>query len=456
MLYLFISIFGILITIFFVIGTHEFAHFLVARSLGIKVLRFSIGFGKTLWHRYDKKGTEYVVALIPLGGYVKMLDENEGTVPKKELHLAFNRQPFYKKFLVVVAGPLTNIFCAFFLYWLIFVIGFTTVRPMIGDINPRSIAAEGGLQTKQEIISIDNSKTSTWTSVIFRLIAHAGNPDHIKIEVQNPPNKQPSTETHILDLSNWHLDTLTPDPLASLGITPFVPNIPLIIGIIADDSPAASSSLRIGDKLIALDKKPINNWDTLITYTTNHPDQSVTLTIERQGKTLNIPVTLGAQKSLFFTKTGYLGIGPNFKWPKEFLQDIKYDPITAISHAWKEISDFTYFNLLLFWKMVTGKLSLQGLGGPITIFQTAGNALNSGFISFISFLAFLSISIGIINLIPIPGLDGGHILIQFIEFVIRRPVSEQVLSILYRLGFIFLLFIIIQALVNDILRWLFV
>lgn len=452
MLYILISIFGILITIFFVIGTHEFGHFLAARLLGIKVLRFSIGFGKTLWRRYDKKGTEYVVALIPLGGYVKMLDENEGEVPEKELHLAFNRQPFYKKFLVVSAGPLTNIICAFILYWLIFTIGFTTIKPLIGNITPRSIAAESGLQTQQEIISIDDHKTYSWTNVVFRLITHAGNQDRIKVEVQNPPNQLPRTEIHFLDSTNWHLDELTPDPLTSLGIIPFVPNIPLTIGTIVTDSPAASSALRLGDKLIKLNNEPIKNWETLTATIAKNPDNTMIFTIERHGKQLAMPVTIGAKRSLLFNKTGYLGIGPHFSWPKEFLQEIKFAPLAALSQAGQEILNFTYLNLLLLGKMLTGKLSLQSLGGPITIFQSAGSAINSGLIIFMGFLAFLSISIGIINLIPIPGLDGSHLVIQLIEVMIRRPLPEQVLSILYRLGFLLLLFILIQAFVNDILR----
>jgi regulator of sigma E protease len=319
-------------------------------------------------------------------------------------------------------------------------------------VAPRSIAAESGLRAKQEIISIDGSKTPTWTSVIFRIIAHVGNQDHVKMDVQNLSNKHPTIETHVLDLSNWHLDALTPDPLTSLGITPYMPDIPLIIGTIANRSPAASSSLHIGDKLVAIDKKPIKNWDTLITTVMGHPGELVTVTVERKDQMLDVPITLGYQRTLFFAKTGYLGIGPHFEWPKDFFQEIKYGPITAIHHAWQEIYDFTYFNLLLFWKMLTGKLSLQSLGGPITIFQTAGNALNSGFVSFIGFLAFLSISIGIINLVPVPGLDGGHLIIQIIEFIIRRPVPEPVLSVLYRLGFLLLLFVIIQAFVNDILR----
>ncbi len=393
-----------------------------------------------------------MLALIPLGGYVKMLDENEGDVPKEQLHLAFNHQPFYKKFLIVAAGPATNILCALVLYWVIFVVGFTTIRPQIGSISKSSIAAESGLQPKQEIIAVDGSKTSTWTGVILRLVAHAGDQDHIKFEIQNPANIQPKTETHILDLSNWHLNNLSPDPLSSIGITPYVPDIPLIINVITANSPAAASPLQKGDKIIAIDNKPIKDWDEILTTITDHPSQTLTFTVERNGNTMTLPVAIGYQRSFIFFKSGYLGIGPNFKWPKEFLQEIKYAPFPAALRAWQEISDFTYFNLLLFWKLLTGKLSLQSLGGPITIFQSAGSALNSGFLSFIGFLAFLSISIGIINLLPIPGLDGGHLFIQTIEFIIRRPVPERVLSVLYRLGFVLILFVLIQALINDVLR----
>src|SRR3990167_1904513 len=219
MVYLLISIIGIVVTIFFVIGTHEFAHFLAARLLGIKVLRFSIGFGKTLRKWHDKSGTEYVVAAFQLGGYVKMLDENEGKVPERELSRAFNRQPFYKKFLVVLAGPTMNLFCALVLYWLIFFIGFVNIKPVIGTILPNSIAAKSGLKANQEIISIDNQTTSNWTSVIFRLLAHTGDKDKIKISVSN--FRDATLHSYVLDATDWQMGGLTPDPLSSLGIIPY-------------------------------------------------------------------------------------------------------------------------------------------------------------------------------------------------------------------------------------------
>lgn len=449
MLHILISIAGILLTIFFVIGTHEYAHFATARLVGVKVLRFSIGFGKTLLSWRDKKGTEYVLALVPLGGYVKMLDENEGDVPEEERHSAFNRQPLYKKFLIVVAGPVMNILCAFILYWIIFTVGFVTIKPLIGQVEPHSIAETAGLKAQQEIISVDNEPVSGWTGILLRVLAHAGNQDQLQLGVTSPQQK---TSTHTLNLADWHLDELTPDPLASLGIKPYEMIIPLVIGFIAPDSPAANAKLQKGDKILAINKKPVKDWEALITTINDHPHATIQLTIERNENTLTVPIQLDTKRNFFFQPSGYLGIGPHVVIPKELLQTVQYSPLHALERAWQQIVDFTYFNLLLLGKMVTGKLSLQGLGGPITIFESAGTALNYGFISFIGFLAFLSISIGIINLLPIPGLDGGHLFIYIVEWIIRRPVPDQVLTLLYKAGFLLILFFLMQALVNDLLR----
>lgn len=452
MLSVLISIIGIIITILFVIGTHEAAHFYMARLMGVKVLRFSIGFGKAIFRFRDKQQTEYVFAWIPLGGYVQMLDENEGEVPTVDLPKAYNRQPYYKKFLIVLAGPLANLFCALMLYWLIFMIGFTTVKPVTGTITSNSIAALSGLKSNQEIIKIDNKLTPTWTSVVVRIITHAGNQDQMQMTVK-PYAKANDITTHILDLKTWELSGLTPDPLSSLGISPYMPPMLLIIGYISEDSPAAHAKLAIGDKLIALNGKPIKDWETLVKQIDGMPQQHIVLTIERAKQRMEVPLTTGSRTDfLTFKAHGYIGIAPNVKIPPDMLHKIQYGPIQAIQHAAFQIYDFTYFNFLLFGKLITGKLSLQSLGGPISIFESAGEALNYGFISFIAFLAFLSVAIGVINLLPIPGLDGGHLALQTVEAIIRRPVPEKILTFLYRLGFFILLFVLFQALINDILR----
>ncbi len=364
-MHILIAIIGIVFTIFFVIGTHEFAHFATARLFGVKVLRFSIGFGKSLLHWHDKSGTEYIIALIPLGGYVKMLDEREGNVPAEEVHLTYNRQSYYKRFLIVLAGPLMNLLCAFLLYWLIYTVGFFTAKPIINKVTPHSIAADAGIRGNQEIIKIDGASVASWTSIMYRVIVHIGDQDTVSGTPQDRKNKK--IQNYRLDLTHWRLDGLTPDPLSSLGIIP-------------------------------------------------------------------------------------LGADPKFKFTKDFLNRIKYSPIQAIMPALQEVAEFAYFNVILFGKIIVGKLSLNSLGGPITIFETASSALNYGWLPFVGFLAFLSASLGVINLFPIPGLDGGHLAIQTIEFIIQRPLPERLLDILYRLGFLLVIFVLIQALINDVLR----
>ncbi|MEO8400183.1 MAG: RIP metalloprotease RseP [Gammaproteobacteria bacterium] len=446
-----ISILGIFLTLFLIVGIHEFGHFFAARMLGIKVLRFSIGFGKSLWSRSDKKGTEYVLAAIPLGGYVKMLDESEGDVAIEELHLAFNQQPFYKKFIVVIAGPLSNLIFAFTLYWILFVVGFVSIAPVIGKVVPESIAASAGLKPQEEIISVDNKSTASWMSVAIRVLAHTGDTDQLKLQTARATNKQ-NTRSYTLDLTHWHMDDLKPDPLTSLGLIPFQPEIPLVIATILPESPAVKSNLKVGDKITALDNKPIKTWTDLLTEIDKRPAEKLSLTINRKGQIQTIYLTTDFKRDMFFQKHGFIGISPQFSWPENFIRKNKYGPVEALSHAWQNTYDFTYLNFMVIGKLLTGKVSLQSLGGPISIFENAGSALNLGIVPFMSFLAFLSISIGVINVFPLPGLDGGHILFQVIEAIKGRPISPKYMAFFYRIGIIVLLLLVVQAVVNDLLR----
>jgi len=445
-----ISIVGIFVTLILIIGIHEFGHFLAARLLGIKVLRFSIGFGRALWSRYDKKGTQYVIAAIPLGGYVKMLDNNENRVAQDELHLAFSHQPFYKKFIVVIAGPLANLILAFVLYWTLFMMGFTSIAPIIGQVTPHSIAANAGIKPNSEIISIDNIPTSSWMGVIIRILSRTG--DTNKMQVQLKPIDNNAIQKYQLDLANWHMDNLKPDPLASLGLQPYEPEIPAIISEVAANSPAAKANLKIGDKILALNGKKITHWLELAIEIDKHPAENLHLMIERDNKILTLNIMTDYHRDFLFKKHGFLGISPYFKWPEKFLRNNQYGPIAAFQHAWQNTYDFTYLNFSIMGKLLTGKVSLQSLGGPISIFQTAGTALNQGITPFLSFLAFLSISIGIINIFPIPGLDGGHLLFQTIEAVLKQPIPPRILELCYRLGLIFLFLLIFQSIINDLLR----
>jgi regulator of sigma E protease len=450
MLNIIISIIGVLITILLVVGVHELGHFLVAKCSGVKVLRFSIGFGKKLCSWHDKSGTEYVLAAIPLGGYVKMLDETEEDVTEAEKHRAYNRQPIYKKIAIISAGPISNLLFALIIYWILFSVGFTSVAPVIGKIIPHSIAEQAGLQPQEEILRVDDKDTNSWMSVIVNILSRAGDTNTLKLELRKL-NTDISKE-YIINLTNWHMDGLRPDPLASIGIVTYEPFIPNVIGTVMPDSPAAKSGIQKGDQIIAVNNKPIVDWINLVDSFTNHPNETLTFTIKRQDKTITLPVTIGAAHNVFLQAHGYLGMTPAFEWPKNLLRKNKYGPLEAFSHAWQDVKLFTNMNFIVFGKMLTGKISLESLGGPITIFESAGSALNSGILPFLSFLAFLSISIGIINILPIPGLDGGHLLFQLIEFVIRRPLDQKTQMLLYRFGLIALFLLMAQALVNDILR----
>lgn len=450
MLTLMISLLGIFLTLLLIIGIHEYGHFLAARLLGIKVLRFSIGFGKTLWSRFDKKGTEYVIAAIPLGGYVKMLDENEGAVSSAESHLAFNRQPFYKKCIVVLAGPFTNFLLAFFLYWLLFLFGFTSVLPVVGEVTPHSIAAEAGIQPNHRILSIDNVPISSWMSVLVRILSRTGDTDTMAMELASLDNK--TKKTYQLNLSHWHMNDLKPDPLTSLGFQPFEPKIPAVIGKILPGS-SAVGILQTGDKILMLNGVKLTNWLDLVTQVTLLPQKKVKLVLERHGKIKTVWVVTDFRRDFSFKKQGWLGIAPAFEWPKILVRNNRYGPLEAFAHAWQNMHDFVYLNLNIIGKLLTGKVSLQSLGGPLSIFQNAGIALNQGITPFLSFLAFLSISVGIINVLPIPGLDGGHLVFQLIEVLLKRPIPESILLLCYRLGLIVLFLLIFQSVINDVLRF---
>jgi regulator of sigma E protease len=450
MLNIIISIIGIIITILLVVGIHEGGHFLMAKWANIKVLRFSIGFGKALCTWHDKSGTEYVLAAIPLGGYVKMLDEDEEDVPESEKHLAFNRQPFYKKFAVIAAGPISNFVLAFLIYWALFIVGFVSIAPVIGKVAPNSIAAQAGIKPQQEISQLEGKEVHSWMNIIIKLLSRAGDQSSLVLGMKELNDN--NVKNVKLDLSNWHMDNLRPDPLLSIGITPFEPLIPNVIGKIVPDSPAAHNGLQSGDQITAVNGKATQDWYALVDVFSDKPDKTLTFTLIRNHKIIMLPVKIGSKHSFWQQSYGYLGMSPAFEWPKELLRHNQYNPIAAIPHAWEDVAMFTNMNFMVFGKIITGKISLESLGGPITIFENAGTALNNGIMSFLSFLAFLSISIGVINILPIPGLDGGHILFQVIELIRRKPLQERSLILFYRLGMIFLLLLMVQALVNDLMR----
>ncbi len=445
----FIRAIGVLVTV------HEFGHFWVARRVGVKVLRFSVGFGRTLWsRRAGADQTEYVIAAIPLGGYVKMLDEHEGEVAEHERHRAFNRQPLWKRIAIVVAGPAFNFLFAIFAYWLTFVIGIGGLKPIIGQVDPDGIAAEAGLGAEQRIVAVDGRDTRTWQSVVESIIGATLGDGTLTLEIAEP-GAGPRTVT--LDLQGLGVDEFSQGRLfEALGLSPKRPIIAPIIGEVEAGGPADRGGLRRGDRVLALDGDTLGSWREFVEYIRAHPEQAVEMQVARDGAT----VALMVRPALFTADgdqgPGYGRIGAGVTPPSTDMGDyyvtVRYAPWTAFSKAVVKTWDMSILTLRMLWKMVTLEISVKHLSGPISIAQYAGFSAEAGITRFLEFLAIVSVSLGILNLLPIPILDGGHLLYYLIESVIGRPVSEEAQYLGQRLGVAMLVGLMGLAFYNDLAR----
>lgn len=440
-----------IIALMVLVAIHEYGHFIVARWLGVKVLRFSIGFGRVLLSWRDKKSTQYAISAIPLGGYVKMLDEREGPVHEDQLPYAFNRQPLWKRVAIVLAGPLFNIFFAILAYWLMFCIGITQVVPVIGDVAPNSIAQRAGLQAQQEIVAIAGESVTSWTDVRLKILAELGRDSTLPITTQAVGTNH--RHLHLLDLSGWRLDGSDIPVLGSIGIYPDYPDQPAIIGSVVPDTPAAKIGLQPGDKILQLNQKTVVSWEDFVHNIAKHPRKKVTIKLERGTQTLSYTVLLDerteGQRSI-----GYLGVQTvPTKWPAYLLRSLHYNPLVAIVPAIKTTWDIFILSWQMLGKMVVGNLSLKTVSGPIGIAQGAGYSASMGFSYFLNFLALISLSLAMVNLLPIPMLDGGHLLYFLIEAITRRPVSPRIQLVGMRVGITFLLAVMLLAFYNDLSRW---
>lgn len=450
MLALALYLLAFLITILLLVSVHEFGHFAVAKALGVKVLIFSLGFGPSILHRRSKSGTEYRIACLPLGGYVKLLDESEGPVSDQEKSLAFNRQPLLARAAIVLAGPAINFLFAVVALWFMWMLGVDHVKPIVKQVEPNSIAQISGLPAGSEIIAIDSHPTHDWQKISLALVRQLGNTGVMKVTAIPPNSDQP--QVYNLPLKNWKIDKYQPDPIKGLGFIPYLPPIPAIISGIMEDSPAAHSQLRVGDKWLSINDKPFNDWRDISEFLRAHPNETVQVKVDRNGAILNFPVEIGKKWS-GFKRHGYLGveITPPV-WPGTIKQVLKLSPVSALMQSLRDTWDFTAFNFIVLGKIITGKISLLSLGGPIAIFETSGIAFAQGLSVYIGFLALISIMLGSLNLLPIPGLDGGHLLFVLIESIIRRPIPLNVQILILRIGMIFLIVLIVQASINDLMR----
>ncbi len=431
------------------VAVHEYGHFLVARCCGVKVLRYSIGFGPPLFSWHDRKQTEYIIAAIPLGGYVTMLDERNQPVASAELPYTFNRKPFLVRVAIVLAGPLFNLLLAALAYWLVFCIGITQVVPVIGQVTPGSVAASAGLGPREEIVAIANQATLSWSDVQLKILTQLGKSEHLPITTKKIEGGAEAT-VH-LDLSNWHFEGEPNALLGSLGIEPEFPSI--VIAQVMPATPAAAAGLQPGDRIVQFNGETVTNGTQLIHQIAQYPGKAITLGIQREQHLLTLSITLDKDTQDEQLR-GYLGIQiqPPF-WPDALLRHHQSHPLQAVWPALLHTWEVFKVSWQLLGSMVTGEISMKALSGPIGIAQGAAYSASLGWSYFLNFLGLMSISLAVINILPIPLLDGGYLLYAFMEIIIRRPLSEQVQRLGMVIGLIFLLAVMGLAFYNDLSQW---
>ena len=438
-------------TLAVLVAIHEFGHFWVARRCGVQVLRFSIGFGKSLYSWRDSQGTEYSIAAIPLGGYVKMLDEREGEVPDSELHRAFNRKPVLQRIAVVVAGPLANLLLAVVAYWFLFMAGETGYVPIIGEVEQGSVAAVSGLEPDQEIVAVDGSETPTWQALSLRLLDRIGDSGTIKFAVKYP-DSDVIYESEAA-IQRWLSDQEQPDIYAGLGLRLYIPDVPAIVGEVVPDSPAAAIGLVPGDKVLRVDGVAMPLWGDWVDYVRARPEQPIALEYERDSELLRgtiVPERIADENGEDIGRVGVAVAIPDM--PPEMVRSYPRGPLAALGASLVRTGELSMFTLKSIKKMLTGLISSKNLSGPITIAKVATASAKSGLESYISFIALLSISLGVLNLLPIPVLDGGHLLFYTVELLAGRPVPEKIQAMGYQLGLFMVLGIMTLALYNDFTR----
>ncbi len=443
-------IIGTLVALGVLVTFHEFGHFWVARRCGVKVLRFSVGFGRPLLRWHDRQGTEFVLAAIPLGGYVKMLDEREGDVPTALLGQAFNRKSVKQRFAIVSAGPLANFLLALVFFWALAMLGTEQVRPVVGAVEAGSLAERAGLMAGQEIVEINGKPTAGWAEVNLQLIRRLGESGSLELLVRGVDGDQPQRLQ--LELKDWLKGAEDPDPIGSLGIRPWRPEIAPVVAQLDPEGPAHAAGVLIGDRLVGLDGKALTEWQDVIDRVKPLGGQAVLLQVERNGDQIELPLTL-AERGEGGTRRGYLGAGvAGGEWPPEMLRQVSHGPVEAVGEGLRRTWTMSVLTLDSLKKMLFGELSVKNLSGPITIAKVAGASAQSGVGDFLNFLAYLSISLGVLNLLPIPVLDGGHLLFYLVEWVRGRPLSDRVQGWGVQIGISLVVGVMLLALVNDLGR----
>ena len=437
---------GILVTV------HEFGHFWVARRLGVRVLRFSVGFGRPIWSRQGAGGTEYVIGILPLGGYVRMLDERDGEIPGTERGQAFNRKPLWARSAIVLAGPAFNFLFAAFAWWLVFMVGFAGLRAVVGEVEPGSLAERAGLARGDAVVSVEGREADTWTAVVAATLGEALDRERIELRWSRPGG---GTGSGHLDLAGVPLDDIASGNFfGTVGIEPAMPTSRPVIGEVTAGEPAARAGMRPGDEVVRALGEPIGSWMDWVRFVRARPGVEFPVEVRRGGEIVTLTLRPAAVES-GGESIGRIGAAlhrdamPN---EDDWYVTERRTPLEAADRAVARTWEITSLTVGLLWKMVRLELSSEHLSGPITIARYARDSASGGFTRFLEFLALVSVSLGILNLLPIPVLDGGHLLIHLAEAVKGGPLSERAMMLGHQAGLALLVGLMSLALYNDVMR----
>ncbi|UAL45339.1 sigma E protease regulator RseP [Shewanella inventionis] len=445
----FIVALGILIT------AHEYGHFWVARRCGVKVERFSIGFGKAIWRKMGQDGTEYVVAMIPLGGYVKMLDERVEDVPAELVDQAFNRKTVWQRIAIVSAGPIANFIFAIMALYVMYMIGTPSLKPVIDSTQSNSPAGIINVVEPQQILAVSGQKVRTWEEVNLALVGHIGD-SSLSLTLAPLPTlsgMDMPTKTVTLDTSDWKFDPEKTSPITSLGLGIYRPGIDPTIALVSPDSAAEQAGIVVGDTLTAINGEPFNDWKAFVDVVQASANKTLTMTLIRDNQMINVDVTPKAQQNADGQTIGIVGISPTqAPWPDNMRFELEYGIVDSFIAATDKTWQLVVVSFKMIGKLFTGDVSVKNLSGPISIAQGAGASASYGLVYFLGFIALISVNLGIINLMPLPVLDGGHLLYYFVEVITGKPVPETVQEIGFRFGAALLLMLMGVALFNDFAR----
>ena len=446
-----LSILGSISAVFIVVFIHELGHFAAARLLHVGILKFSIGFGPTLWSYTSKKtNTIYALSMIPLGGYLKMYGEQEhdSSAPPLRIDLAYSRKPVWVRMVISLAGPLANILLAIVMFSVVAGLGITTVKPLVGSVIPHSIAARAGIEKGDQLIQVGDQKIMGWEQALMVFLPHVGDREPLLIVTKH----HSSMVKHYLDLSAWRINAHEPDIIHALGFVPYIPPVQPIIAEVISDSPAALAGMHANDLILKVNKTAVTDWSQVLTMIRMLPNKEMMILVKRGAQERLLTVHVGADR-VDGEVVGHVGVVVKFPvLPDSMIQVMHYDFLNAIQVGMVKTGQLFFLNITILKKMVMGHVSLNTLSGPISVFQTAGEASQEGVSVYLSFVGFISVALGFINILPIPILDGGNILFQCIELVMRRPLSMRYQLMGIKLGLFLLFCLMLQATINDVLR----